>query len=121
MPKKIIIVEDERPMANALVLKLSNSGFETEVVFDGKEAMAKLKKNKYDLMLLDLMMPRMGGFEVLESLKKSGNKMPVIISTNLSQESDIKKAKTLGAVDYFVKSDTSISKVVEQIKKFLKV
>lgn len=121
MTKKIIIVEDEKPMANALVLKLSNSGFEAIAVSDGKEALVELKKNKYDLMLLDLMMPKMGGFEVLENLKKNNNKMPVIISTNLSQEHDIKKAKDLGAIDYFVKSDTSINKVIEQIKKVLKI
>jgi DNA-binding response OmpR family regulator len=120
--KKIILVaEDEKPMARALELKLEGSGFEVNVVHDGEAALLEILKGKYDLALLDLMMPKKDGFEVLEQLQLKGNKTPVIVSSNLSQEEDIKKAKVLGAVDYYVKSDTTISKVIEHIKTVLKI
>jgi len=117
--KKILIAEDEKPMAHALELKLNNSGFEAKAVFDGEEAMVELEQNKYDLVLLDLMMPKLDGFGVLEKMKEKKMKVPTIVATNLSQESDIARAKDLGAVDYFVKSDTPIMEVIEHIKKII--
>ena len=117
--KKILIVEDDKPMSRALELKLNNSGFTVKAVYDGEEAVAELSKNKYDLMLLDLMMPKMDGFGVLAALKEKKIKLPIIVSTNLSQESDVARAKSLGAADYFIKSDTPISAVVEHVKKVL--
>jgi len=117
--KRILIAEDEKPMAHALEVKLNNSGFEAKAVNDGEEALAELAKNKYDLLLLDLMMPKKDGFDVLTELKEKKNNIPVIVSTNLSQESDIAKVKKLGAKDFFVKSDTPINKVVEHVKKLL--
>lgn len=119
MPKKILIVEDERPMAHALELKLIKSGFDVKTVFSGDEALLEVKKEKYDLILLDLMLPKKDGFNVLEDLKSIGNKAPVIVSTNLSQQEDMERAKELGAKGYFVKSNTPIAVVVEQVKKFL--
>ncbi len=119
MNKRILVVDDEKPLANALVLKLSHSGFEVEAVYDGEEAIEKLSKNKYDLALLDLVMPKMNGFSVLEKLKSDGNKTTVIVSSNLSQPEDFEKAKSLGAKDFFVKSDTPISDIVEKINKLL--
>ena len=119
MVKKILIAEDEKPMARALELKLNKSGYEAKAVYDGEQAIAELEANKYDLMLLDLMMPKLDGFGVLEAMKEKKIKVPVIVSTNLSQEGDIEKAKVLGAKDYFVKSDTPITGVIEHIKKVL--
>lgn len=119
--KKILIVEDEKPMAKALELKLKGSGFEAKAVFNGEEALQVLAQEHYDLMLLDLMMPQKDGFSVLEDLKTKGITIPVIVATNLSQEEDIKRAKALGAQDYFVKSETPIAKVVEHVKKVLGV
>jgi len=120
MKKKVLVAEDEKPMAKALELKLNNSGFTAKAVFDGEEAVEELEKNDYDLLLLDLMMPRRDGFGVLEWLKEKKKKLPVIVSTNLSQETDIAKAKGLGAVDYFVKSDTPIAEVLERVKNYIK-
>lgn len=119
MPKKILIVEDEKPMAKALQLKLNNSGYEAEVVFDGESALNFLKKKKVDLIILDLVMPKLDGFGVLKSLKDKKNKIPVIVASNLGQVDDIQKAKDLGAKDYFVKSDTSLKEVIENIVKVL--
>lgn len=122
MTKKILIAEDEKPMAKALELKLKGCGFDAKAVFNGAEALAEMEKENYDLLLLDLMMPVKDGFGVLEELKnKPGNKTLVIVSSNLSQGEDIKRAKALGAVDYFVKSDTPISEVVNHIKTALKI
>lgn len=117
--KKILVVEDEKPMAKALALKLNKSGFEAKAVFNGEEAIDILVKEKFDLIVLDLIMPKVDGFQVLNKLKEIGSQTPVIISSNLSQEEDFSRAKKLGAVDFFVKSDTPITEVVEHIKKSL--
>lgn len=119
MTYKILIAEDEKQMAHALELKLKKSGFEPKVAYNGIEAIKILEKEKIDLVLLDLMMPEKDGFGVLEDMKQKKISVPVIVSTNLSQEDDVKKAKDLGAKDYFVKSDTPINEVVEHIKKVL--
>ena len=117
--KKILIAEDEKPMARALEINLNKAGFETTVVFDGVSAVKELQASNYDLLLLDLMMPNKDGFSVLLDIKESKIKVPVIVSTNLNQKEDIEKAMSLGAKDYFVKSDTTISEVVEHVKKIL--
>lgn len=119
MAKKILIVEDERPISKALELKLSISGYDVKCAFDGIEAIELLKKNKYDLMLLDLMMPKKDGFTVLQEMKDNNIKVPVIVSSNLSQNEDFDKARELGAVDFFVKSNTPIVEVVNNIKKIV--
>ena len=119
--KKILIAEDEKSMAHALEMKLNKSGFDAKAVFDGEEAILELKAHKYDLLLLDLMMPKKNGFDVLLEMKQNNIKVPTILSTNLCQEDDLKKGKELGAVDYFVKSDTPIYEVVERIKKILPI
>lgn len=120
MPKKILIAEDEKPMAKAMQLKLISEGYEVQVVHDGKAALEALSKNRFDLLLLDLVMPVKDGFAVLENLKKSKRKITVIVASNLSQEEDIKRANSLGAKDFFVKSDTPISGVVDRVKAALK-
>ena len=115
--KKILVAEDEKPMAKALVLKLNNAGFEAKAVFNGEDALAELQKEPYDLLLLDMIMPRMDGFSVLAKIKEGGIKTKVIVTSNLGQPEDFEKAKSLGASDYFVKSDISLSEIVENIKK----
>ncbi len=117
--KKILIIEDEKPIARALELKLSHSGYEAAVAYNGAEGLAYLAKNKVDLILLDVIMPTMDGFTVLETLKKKGNKTPVVMLSNLSQEEDEKRAKELGAKDFFIKSNTPLVEIVGFIKKFL--
>lgn len=116
---KVLIAEDEKPMANALELKLNKSGFQAKAVFDGGSAIDILSKDQYDLLLLDLMMPRMDGFEVINKIKELKISIPVIVLSNLSQEEDRKKALDLGAKDYFVKSDTSITDIVKKVSEFL--
>ena len=117
--KRVLIVEDERPMAQALKIKLDKSGFTTEIASNGEEALKIIDRSKFDIILLDLVMPRLDGFGVLEELKKNKVAIPVIVASNLGQETDIKRAVSLGAVDYFVKSDISIAEIIEKIKKAL--
>ncbi|MEI7604094.1 MAG: response regulator [bacterium] len=120
MAQKILIVEDEKPIAKALELKLTHSGLDAKAAFNGEEAIKLLEQEKFDLVLLDLIMPNMDGFAVLQNLKDKNIKVRVIVTSNLSQEEDVKKAKELGAIDYFVKSDTSLSKIVDYIQTALK-
>ena len=118
--KKIIIVEDEKPMAKALAIKLKNVGYEVDIAYKGEEFFQKAKENKYDLVLLDIMLPKMSGFDILERMKKEGLHIPVAVSSNLSQDEDMKRAKELGAVDFIVKSNTSLIEFVEKVKAILK-
>ncbi len=115
--RRILIVEDERPLSHALEMKLKNQGYDPHVVMNGTDAIAEVKKGGYALILLDLIMPIMDGFAVLEELKSMKNTVPVIVLSNLGQDEDRAKAKTLGAVDYFVKSNTPIADIVERVKK----
>jgi len=118
---KILIADDERALAGALSLKLNHEGFESVVAFNGREAMDHLEKDKFDLLILDLVMPQLDGFGVLAELKTKGIKMPVLVASNLSQAEDITKAKELGAFDFFIKSDTPVSVIVQKIKDHFKL
>lgn len=117
--KNILIAEDEKPMARALELKLKNNGFNAEVVGNGEEAVEKILTGKYDLVLLDLVMPKKDGFTVLKEVAEKGSKTPIIVTSNLSQEEDEKKARSLGAVGYIIKSNTPIVTIVDKVKEFL--
>lgn len=118
--KKILIVEDEKPMSRALEVKFNHTpGFEAKVANNGQEALDILKKEKFDLILSDLIMPVIDGFTLIAKLKERGDKTPVIISSNLSQQGDIDRMKAMGVVDYFVKSDTPIIDVIGHAKKAL--
>ena len=117
--KNILIVEDEKPMALALRNKINHAGFNVTAVFNGEEALEAFGKEQFDLALMDLMMPQMDGFTLLQKLRDQGITTPVIVSSNLSQESDMEKAKALGAVGFFVKSNTPIKEVVEIIEQAL--
>lgn len=119
--KKILVAEDEKPMARALELKFKNSGLEVKAVGDGEEALEEIKKGKYDLILLDLIMPKMDGFSFLEEMKKLKLSVPTIVLSNLGQEEDEHRVIDLGAKKFFVKSNTPISEIVSYVKDFLKI
>lgn len=120
MAKKILIAEDDLSLSKALKLKLASLGFEVEVAEDGEEALAMIKAKNFDLMLLDLMMPKVDGFGVLEELKKIKRKPIVFVNSNLSQAADKDKAMKAGADQYLVKSDISLKEIVAKITKALK-
>lgn len=115
---KILLIEDDKFLCRAYKDGLERAGFEVSFASDGKEGLEKIKSEKPDLILLDLILPVKGGFEILEELKMEGNPKdaPVIILSNLGQESDVERGKALGAVDYLIKSDWSMKKVIEKVK-----
>lgn len=119
--KQIIIAEDEPAYRNLLKTKLIDEGYDVITVINGEELMTNLKKNTPQLILLDLIMPLKNGFQVLEELKKIKDlkKVPVMAITNLGQDEEINKAKSLGIDDYLIKSDESFYDVIRKIKKLL--
>jgi len=117
--KKILIVEDEKPLAHALELKLRHEGFDTVSAYDGEEGLKEALEGQYDLILLDLIMPKLDGFAVLQELKAKKAKAGVIVLSNLGQDEDRKRAKDLGAMEYFVKANTPIAEIVRVLKENL--
>lgn len=118
--KKILILEDEKPLAHALELKLIHEGFDVVTIDNGELGISLLQKEKFDLVITDLIIPGMDGFEVLEMIQTKKLDVKVIVMTNLNQEEDQKRAHDLGAVDFFVKSNSTLSQIVEGIKKKIK-
>lgn len=120
-PITLLLVEDDTFLAGMYVTKLTMEGFTTELASDGKAGLDKALKLHPDLILLDILMPKMNGFEVLEALKKDaqGKKIPVILLTNLGQKTDVLKGLELGADDYLIKAHFMPSEVVDKIKKIL--
>lgn len=118
---KVLVVEDEKPIAKALQLKLQKSGFEVDVANNGQEGLKLYNAGSYDLILLDLIMPVLDGFGFLSEvrLKKKDKKTPVIVLTNLGQAEDLAKTLKLGASQYFIKSETPLSKVVEVVHQLI--
>lgn len=118
--KKILVIEDEKPMARALELKFGHVGFEVKTVTNGEDGVELLQKETFALILLDLVTPKMNGFAVLETLKERGDETPVMVLTNLSQEEDENRARALGAKEFFIKSNTPLATIVEKVIAFLK-
>ena len=114
--KKILIIEDEKPLAHALSLKLSHEGFDVVTTESGEEGLQFLAKEKFDLVLTDLIIPGVDGFKVLETIQEKKMKIPVIVITNLNQEEDKKRVFDLGASSFFVKSNSPISEIVKNVK-----
>jgi DNA-binding response OmpR family regulator len=122
MPKKILLIEDDPFLSSLLGNRLKKEGFGVTAVKSGAEASKALDLDKPDLILLDIILPGKSGFEVLEDIRSNpaSSKISVIVISNLGQESDIEKAKELGATDYIVKAKITIDDLVNNIKKFLK-
>jgi len=118
--KKILYIEDEHALSLVIGNKLRRHGFEVSLAIDGIEGMRKIESEQPDLVLLDLILPNKDGWEVLMEMRQKGllKKIPVIVMSNLGQASDIVRSTKLGATDYIVKSDFSISEVVEKIQKY---
>lgn len=115
--KKILIAEDEKSISKVLGLKLEKSGFEVTIVDDGEKALAEIAKTRFDLILLDLLMPRVDGWTVLQKLQ--GSNLKIIVTSNLGQDEDIRKARALGAVDFLLKSNTPLLTIVQKINSIL--
>ncbi len=120
-PKRILFVEDDDALAGVYLVRLQSEGFDVKRVSNGEEALAAAVSFKPDLILLDIMMPKVSGFDVLDILRntpEAGN-VKIVVLTALSQENDKKRAEELGADDYIVKSQVVITDVIARIKKHL--
>ena len=120
MSKKILIIEDEILLSDLLKMNLKEAGFEVETAYDGKEGLEKAKSFLPDLILLDLIMPVLDGYQVLQEIQKDPvlEKIPVIVLSNLGQEEEIARAKRLGAKDFVVKANLDIFELKNIIEKF---
>lgn len=119
--KKILIVDDDPFILDMYVLKFKESGFQVETAQDGKSGLKKAKDVHPDAILLDVVMPAMDGFDVLQELKKSlPQPLPkIILLTNLGQKEDVDRGLQLGADDYVIKAHFTPTEVVNKIKKIL--
>lgn len=117
--KRLLIVEDERPLAHALELKMMHEGFETHVSSTGEDGLKEALTGKYDLILLDLILPGIDGFTILKELKEKKSKTQVIVLSNLGQDEDRKKAEEYGAKQYLVKSNVPLADIVKVVKSIL--
>jgi len=118
--KSILIIEDEKPLSHALKLKLTHEGYNVTVAENGEDGLQAVEHGTFDLILIDIIMPKMDGFTVLGRLHELGKSSNVIVLSNLGQKEDIEKAKELGVKEYMVKSNTPISRIVNSINTFLK-
>jgi DNA-binding response OmpR family regulator len=112
----ILIVEDEKPLAHALELKMKHEGYDVQTALSGAEGLRLAQTGKFDVILLDIIMPEIDGFTLLESVRQKHVKSPVIILSNLGQDEDRARAKSLGVVEYFVKANTPISDIISKVK-----
>ena len=117
MAQKILIVEDDPFLSSLLKTRLTKEGFEVVRAADGEQALAMLKEQKPNLMLLDLILPKKSGFEVLEAARADAEtkSLPVIIISNLGQDDDIRRGKELGVLDYIVKARISLDDLVKKV------
>ena len=120
--KKIVIVEDDEHIAKVYRLKLESEGMDPIIASDGEEAVEKIFSEKPDLVLLDLMLPKKDGFWVLDQVRQNKEflHLPVIVLSNLWEQTDKERALVLGANDYLVKIDTTIQEVVDKIRGYIK-
>lgn len=122
IPSDILIIEDEQFLRNLLMKKLENSGFLVRGAFDGEAGMRAVEEKKPGLVLLDLLLPGMDGWEVLRRLKgdKRFQDIPVFIVSNLGEPSDIARGKKAGAVEYIIKAEYSPQQIVEKVSHVLR-
>lgn len=118
---KILVAEDDKLISHSLCEALQQNGFEPTPAYDGEEAVAKAKEIKPDIMLLDIMMPKLDGISVLWELKANPETSgtPVIVLTNIGDVETISKIVEAGAVDYLLKSDQSVDDIIQKVKDVL--
>jgi len=115
-PKEILVVEDEKSLATALELRLQREGYKVTIAYNGKAGLEEITHKAYDVVLLDLVMPVMNGFEVLTAARKLKKPPPFIVLSNLTQPNDVERCLGLGARKFLVKSETSLAVLVQEIE-----
>jgi len=121
MAKTILIVEDDKFLRELIVRKLVQEDFKVSEAVDGEEGIKKIKEEKPDLVLLDLILPGIDGFEVLAKMKEASSlsSIPVIILSNLGQKDDVEKGLKMGAIDYLIKAHFTPGEIIEKVKAAL--
>ena len=117
---KLVIVEDEEILQSVLKEKFEQDGFEVFIASDGEAAIPLIQEVNPKIIVLDLLLPKKDGFAILKELKTNSNlkNIPVVVLSNLGQDEEIKRALSLGALDYFVKTQHPIKEVVEKVKAY---
>lgn len=120
--KKILIIEDDKFLRELIARKLTDEGFDILEAVEGEEGIKKIREEKPDLVLLDLILPGIDGFEVLSRMKVEPNlaSIPVIILSNLGQREEVERGLKLGASDYLIKAHFTPGEIIEKIKDTLK-
>ncbi|XOU94487.1 MAG: response regulator transcription factor [Candidatus Kerfeldbacteria bacterium] len=118
---KILLVEDDKMLADMYITKFSKEGMKIMRAEDGAEGLSMAKEHKPDLILLDIIMPKLDGFAVLRELRKNKDteNVHVLLLTNLGQSEDVEKGRELGADDYFIKANHTPAEIVEKVKYML--
>lgn len=118
---KILLVDDDEFLLDMYSMKFKEAGFNIDIASSGQDALDKLVRKSYDIILLDIVMPGVDGFEVLNRMKNDnlGGGVPVIVLSNLGQKEDIDRGLSLGAKDYIIKAHFTPTEVVEKIKSHL--
>lgn len=120
MTKKLLIIEDDKVLNEMYALKFQKEGYEVKSAFDGLEWMTAMSEFEPDVILLDIMMPSMNGFETLESIKsQTSSDSKIIIFTNVVDKDKIEEAMKMGADDYLIKADTTPKVAVEKVKEVM--
>jgi DNA-binding response OmpR family regulator len=119
--KKVLIVEDEQTLLKTIEFTLKDKGYEVFAAMDGEEASKLIKEKKPDIILLDILLPKKNGLEVLQDMKNDPEvaNTPVLLLTNLSDEESISQGVSMGARGYFVKSDMTLEEVAEKVAEVL--
>ncbi len=117
--KKVLLIEDEQVLADVLDAKLQKAGYETIVAYEGEDGLNKIRSWQPDLILLDIVLPKINGYEVLETMQAEGNKTPVIIISNSGQPVEIDRTKQLGAIDFLVKTQFDPDELIEKVNNYL--
>ena len=122
MAKKILIVEDDKFLRELIAQKLIKEGYEIAEAVDGEKGIKAVEEEKPDLVLLDLILPGIDGFDVLAKMKEDPKmaQVPVIILSNLGQKDDIERGLKMGAVDYMIKAHFTPAEIIEKVKTVLK-
>jgi len=119
--KTILVVEDEEFLIDAYRVKFKSARFAVDIASDGEEAIQKIDANTYDLFILDLIMPKKNGMEVLAYIRSKPEcaKTPVIIASNVDKKETLQDALKAGANDYFIKSETSLADILAIVEEYL--
>ena len=117
--KKILIAEDDLDFGDIIEKEFSRAGFDVSLAKDGLECLEMAKEVNPDLIMLDILMPKMDGIETAQKLKESGIKIPIIFLTNVSDENSISRALETTQSDYIIKSDMRVEKIVQRVKEKL--